>query len=283
MIVVTGATGNVGRPLTAALRAAGHTVTAVARGRSAGLPGGPEVIPVTADLTAPGAAGALTPALAGAEALFLLVPGSGAAVDAPALLDAAAGAGLRRVVLLSSQGVGSRPGAAGFAPMAAIESAVTGSGLDWTILRSGGLAANALNWAPAVRAEGAVLAPYGDVALPAVDPLDLADAAAAALTGGEHAGRTYVLTGPEATTPRERTRLIGAAIGRELAFRELSPADARRQLLGFAPAPVADVTLAILGQPTEEEATPGPDTEKVLGRPGRPFAEWARRNAAAFR
>jgi uncharacterized protein YbjT (DUF2867 family) len=283
MIVITGATGNVGRPLTQSLVAAGHPVTAVTRGQSAGLPSGPGITGVAADLTDPAAARVLAPALAGAEALFLLVPGTGAGVDATALVDAAGAAGIRRVVLLSSQGVGSRPGAAGFAPMAAIEAAVSRAGLEWTILRAGGLAANALAWAPTVRAQGVVFAPFGDVALPAVDPLDIAEVAAAALTSDRHAGQTYVLTGPEATTPRQRAGLIAAATGRRLSFTEVSPGDARRQLLGFMPEAVADVTLAILGDPRPAEARPGPDAEKLLGRPPRSFADWARRNAAAFR
>jgi uncharacterized protein YbjT (DUF2867 family) len=283
MIVVTGATGNVGRPLTASLVSAGHVVTAVARGTSAGLPDGPGIIPVATDLTASGAAQSLAVALAGAEALFLLVPGSGAGVDAAALLEVARTAGVRRVVLLSSQAAGSRPGAVAYAPMAAIEAAVTGSGLEWTILRAGGLAANALAWAPSVRTRQTVFAPYGDVALPAIDPLDLAEVAAAALTGHQHPGQTYVLTGPEATTPRQRTQSIATAIQQHLTFMEVSPQDARDQMLQFMPAPVADATLAILGHPTPEETQVSPDAEKILGRPGRSFDDWAQRNATAFR
>src|SRR5215472_12576263 len=105
MIVITGATGNVGRPLTASLVRAGHVVTAIARGTSADLPAGPGIIPVAADLTGRAAAEAMAPSMAQAEALFLLVPGSGAGVDAGALLQAARTAGVRRVVLLSSQAV----------------------------------------------------------------------------------------------------------------------------------------------------------------------------------
>jgi len=283
MIVITGATGNVGRPLTASLVSAGHVVTAIARGASADLPAGPGIIPVAADLTGPAAAAAMAPSMAQAEALFLLVPGPGAGVDAGALLQAARTGGVRRVVLLSSQAVGTRPGTAAFAPMAAIEAEVTRSGLGWTILRAGGLATNAFAWAPGVRASQAVLAPYGDVALPAIDPLDIAEVAAAALTGDGHRGQTYVLTGPEATTPRQRAQIIGTAIQRHLAFTEVSHADAREQMLQFMPAPVADATLAILGHPTVEEAQVSPDVEKALGRPGRSFADWAARNAAAFR
>ncbi len=119
--------------------------------------------------------------------------------------------------------------------------------------------------------------------MPAIDPLDIAEVAAAALTGDGHLGRTYVLTGPEATTPRQRTESIAQAVQRTLAFIEVSPEKAREQMLQFMPAPVADATLAILGHPTQEEAQVSPDVEKILGRPGSSFADWAQRNAAAFR
>jgi uncharacterized protein YbjT (DUF2867 family) len=280
MIVVTGATGNVGRPLVQSLASAGHTVTAITRGSSAGLPAHRHVTPVTADLSKPET---LTPALTGAHALFLLVPGGGDHIEVPALLEAVAVAGARRVVLLSSQAVGTRPGAGAHAPLAKIEESVRESGLDWTILRPSGFASNALAWAPAVRAEQRVFAPYGDVALPVVDPADIADVAAAALTSGTDAGRTYVLTGPEPVSPRQRTQTLGAVVGRSLTFSELSRDQARTQLLRFMPAPVADGTLAILGHPTPEEVLVSPDVEKVLGRRGRSFADWARRHADAFR
>ena len=283
MIVITGATGNVGRSLTASLVSAGHVVTAVARGTSADLPGGTGIIPVAADLTQPSAVQSLAASMAGAKALFLLVPGVGVGVDAPALLELAATAGVQRVVLLSSQAVGTRPDAAAYKPMAAIEDAVTRSGLEWTILRAGGLASNAFAWAPTLRARQTVFAPYGDVALPAIDPLDIAEVAAAALTGDGHLGRTYVLTGPEGTTPRQRTEIIAAVTKQDLAFIEVSPDDAREQMLQFMPAPVADATLAILGHPTPEESQVSPDVERVLGRPARSFADWAERNAPAFR
>jgi uncharacterized protein YbjT (DUF2867 family) len=105
----------------------------------------------------------------------------------------------------------------------------------------------------------------------------------AALTGHRHLGQTYVLTGPEATTPRQRTQTIATAIKQHLTFVELSPHDARAEMLSFMPAPVADATLAILGHPTPEEARVNPEVEKILGRRGRSFADWAQRNATVFR
>lgn len=279
MIVITGATGNVGRPLVDLLTEAGHTVTAVSRGTSAPLPARAGVVAAAADLAD---VATLAPALAGADALFLLVSGAGAHVDGPALMKQAQAAGVRRVVLQSSQAVGTRPGAPSHAPLVELEEAVRRSAMEWTILRPGGFASNALAWVPMIKETNAVHAPFGDIALPVVDPLDIAEVAAAALTEDGHAGKTYVITGPVATTPRERVAEIAAATGRAVEFVEQTPDEAHRQLSAFMPPTVVEGTLNILGQPTADERAVSPHVEEVLGRPARGFGEWARRFAAAY-
>jgi uncharacterized protein YbjT (DUF2867 family) len=273
MIVVTGATGNVGRALVAELTGAGETVSAVARRIGAeDVP--PGVRAVAADLGEPES---LAPAFAGAEALFLLVAGE----DPDGVLRRAADAGIAKVVLVSSQGVATRPGA--YTHAAGFEAAVAGSGLAFTVLRSGGLASNALAWAEPVRRYRTAAAPYADVALPFVDPSDVAAVAAVVLREDGHAGATYTLTGPESTTPRQRAAAIAGALGEPVTFVEQSPEEARAQMLRFMPPAVADGTLAILGAPTPQERTATEDVARLLGRPAAPFAAWAARNAAAFR
>jgi uncharacterized protein YbjT (DUF2867 family) len=283
MIVVMGATGNVGRPLVTALAAAGAEVTAVSRNAAGdGTPAG--VRQVRADLTEPET---FRPALDGAAALFLHNGGAGAGLaTARGLLDVAKRAGVRRVVLLSSIGVVTRPesqshGVAG----RAAEDAVRESGLDWTILRPGGFASNAFAWAASVRGSRTVAAPFGDVGIPVVDPADIAAVAAAALrdASGGHAGQVYELTGPELATPRQQAAAIGAATGEPVRFVELGRDQARAGMLAFMPADVADTTLDALGSPTAHELRISPDVERVTGRPAAPFAGWAERNAAAFR
>lgn len=281
MIVVTGATGNVGRPLVEALAAVGEQVTAVSRRPTgAELPEG--VRHHRADLADPGS---LRPVLDGADALFLLFAGELLAGTAQtgALLDVARSAGVRRVVLLSSQAAGTRPEAVSHAPMRAFEDAVRPSGLDWTILRPGGFASNAFAWAESIRKERMVATPFADVGLPVVDPADIAEVAAAALREPGHAGRTYELTGPAPVSPRQQAQTIGDALGEPVRFTELSREQARAEMLRFMPEPVADGTLDILGEPTAAEHRVSPDAERVLGRPPRAFADWAMRNIAAFR
>ncbi|MFG1945464.1 NAD(P)H-binding protein [Nonomuraea sp. NPDC048826] len=285
MIVVTGATGNVGRTLVRLLIEAGEQVTAVSRKiTESDVP--PGVRALAADLTDPAA---LRPALDGADALFLLTSGDFvSAAGSPdgvvgRILDDARARGVERVVLLSSQGVATRPGSASHGKVGrSLEDAVRRSGLEWTILRPGGFASNTFAWAEPVRARRAVAAPFGDVGLPFIDPDDIAEVAAVTLRGG-HAGRIYELTGPALTTPRERAEAIAEAIGEAVAFTEQTRAEARAEMLLFMPEPVVETTLDIIGAPTPAERRVSPDVERLLGRSPRPFAAWARRNAAAFR
>ncbi|MFD9407809.1 SDR family oxidoreductase [Streptomyces sp. NPDC059989] len=271
MIVVTGATGNVGRELVRILVAAGEQVTAVSRG-PAEVPDG--VRHHQADLGVPEG---LRPALEGADALFLLVAGD----DPQGILDRARAAGVGRVVLLSSQGVGTRPEV--YRHPAGFEAAVRRSGLDWTVLRSGGLNSNAFAWAETIRTRRTATAPFADIGLPTVDPADVAEVAAAVLREPGHTGRTYELTGPALTTPRERAAAMGAALGEPVRFVEQTREEARAQMSAFMPEPVVEGTLAILGAPLPAERAPSPAVERILGRPPRPFADWAARSAPAFR
>ncbi|WP_027942885.1 SDR family oxidoreductase [Amycolatopsis taiwanensis] len=272
MIAVTGATGNVGRELVRLLTDAGEEVTAISRGEARDLPA--DVRHVRADLADPDS---LRSALDGAHALFLLVAGD----DPQGILDAAKAGGVRRVVLVSSLGVATRPDA--YRHPAAFEDALHGSGLDWTVLRSGGLNSNAFAWAGQIHADRVAAAPFGDVGLPTVDPLDVAEVAAAALLRPGHAGAVYELTGPALITPRERAAAIGAAIGEPVRFVEQTRGQARAQMLAFMPEPVVEGTLAILGEPLPAERRVSPDVERILGRAPRPFSDWAARSANAFR
>ncbi|MFE5813109.1 SDR family oxidoreductase [Streptomyces sp. NPDC056479] len=279
MIVVIGATGNVGRPLTQALTDAGEQVTAVSR-HAVAVPDG--VRHVAADLAEPTG---LTPALDGAKALFLLLSGDLHAPEARPtdIIDLAAASGVRRVVLLSSQGVATRPLGPSRVAMRAVEDALRQSGLDWAVLRPGGFASNALAWAESVRTHGTVPAPFGDVGVPVIDPADIAEVAAACLLEDRHAGGVYELTGPEVITPRQQAESIATALGSSLRFHELTRDEAKAAMTQFVPAELADDTLDIIAAPNLAELRISPDVERVLGRAPRPFNDWVARNIAAFR
>lgn len=279
MIVVTGATGNVGRVLVEALTAAGEQVTAVSRGT---LPvATPEGVRYQqADLARPET---LRPAVDGAHALFLLVAGAGAHLSPGDILDVAKAGGVEHIVLLSSQAAGTRPQSVSHAPLRGIENVVQQSGMAWTILRPGGFASNAYAWAESVQTERTVAAPFGDVGLPVVDPADIAEVAAMVLREDHHAGRIYELTGPALTTARQRAHIISDALGQPIRFVDQTREEARAQMVRFMPEPVVDGTLAILGEPTTAEQRISPHTEQILGRAPRAFDDWTQRHIHAFR
>jgi uncharacterized protein YbjT (DUF2867 family) len=281
MIVVTGATGNVGRELVRRLVEAGEPVTAVAR-HVTGVPDG--VRAVAADLTDPDS---LRPALDGADVLFLMLPGDVLADrdSVSKVLDLARLSGVRRVVLLTSQSAASRPESAGHGQrVLEFEEDVRRSGMEWTIVRPGGIASNAFAWAESIRTGRTMAAPFAEVGLPLVDPDDIAAVAGAVLREpAAHQGRIYELTGPELVNPRQIAAAIGTALGEPVEFVEQTREQARAQMLTFMPEPVVDGTLAILGEPNERELRISPDVEGVLGRRAKPFSAWAERNVAAFR
>ncbi|MFJ1766701.1 SDR family oxidoreductase [Amycolatopsis sp. NPDC088138] len=279
MIVVTGATGNIGRPLTRALAEAGQQVTAVSR-HAAAVPDG--VRHVVADLAEPAG---LEPVLAGAKALFLLLSGDLHAVGAdPAdLVRTAIASGVRKVVLLSTLGVATRPFGTTRVAMRALEDVLRESGSDWSILRPGGFASNALWWAESVRTQRVVAAPFGDTGVPVIDPVDIAEVAAACLLDDRHTGEVYELTGPEVITPRGQAAAIAGALGSPVRFHELTRAEAKAGMTRTMPGELADDTLDILGSPSPAELRVSPDVERVLGRAPRSFTDWAARNVTAFR
>ncbi|AJF69252.1 NAD(P)H-binding protein [Streptomyces vietnamensis] len=277
MIVVTGATGNVGRPLVELLAAAGEEVTAVSRRPAEGLPAG--VTHRQGDLAD---VDGLKGLFEGAEAVYLLVAGLGDELRPREIVAAAVACGVRRIVFQSSQLVGTRTGSVSHEILRAFETAVRESGVEWTVLRPGGFASNAFLWAEPVRSARTVTAPFADVALPVVDPADIAEVAAAALRDPAHAGRTYVLTGPVAVSPREQVRALAGALGAPVEFVAQSASEARAQLVRFLPEEAVDGMLSVMGEPRANERRVSPDVERVLGRAPRPFSAWAERNALAF-
>lgn len=278
MIVITGATGLVGREAARLLLAAGHEVTAVTRDPSAAnLPEG-----ATVAIADPSRPQSLAAVWAGAEAVLLSPRAVGDA--AAELLAAAAGHGARRVVVLSAATVQYPAGEPRFAEgFKAAEDAARASGLAWTFLRCADFAANALAWAPQIRATGVVRGAYPDAATSPIHQRDIAAVAALALTDPEHAGCAYVLTGPESLTQQDKAAIIGGAINAPVSFTEVAPEQARAAML--AQHLSAEIPDRLLGSLADYARRPGPTTQTVqelLGRPALSFATWAAENAAAF-
>ncbi|BFO19150.1 NAD(P)H-binding protein [Streptomyces sp. KM77-8] len=276
MILVTGATGNIGSALVRQLRGSGTSpVAGLTRDAArASLPDGVEVF--EGDLARPAS---LKPALDGARSLFL-VQGMGADGG---VLTAARQAGVEHVVLVSSITVRTHPHLPAAAGNRAVERLLQDSGMSWTILRPTQFASNALWWAQSIREHRSIRVPYADIGLPAVHPADIAAVARAALTEPGHRGRTYPLTGPARITPREQARAIGAALGHDVSVEEISREEAHRQMALFMGEQTAHAVLDLMGGDINDELLQVHDTvSRVTGSPARPFSQWAAENVAAF-
>ena len=278
-ILVTGATGNVGRPLIAGLLAEGAQVRALTRDRAAAsFP--PGVAVAGGDYAAPGV---LAEAVRGADAVFVNI---GALREhAGELIAAARGAGVSKIVMLSSIAVrdqGDQVLSLG-RQHKAVEDAVEAAGVDWTILRCGGFATNTLAWAASVRAESVVRFPYGEAALALLAEQDIAAAAVRALLDSGHTGRTYTLTGAESLTQVQQAEAIAGAIGRPVRFEELSPEQFRQfGIQHFADARGRGSRRELAGY-VGQTAYLTADLEKIIGRPATSYAQWAIQHADAYR
>src|ERR1700729_2451456 len=205
-VLVTGATGRVGRAVVGQLLDAGVPVRALTRRpAAAALPGNVDV--VAGDLTVPES---LDAALRGVGAVFLVwtVPPA----TAPAVVERLA-TYARRVVFLSSPHQTPHPFFQQPNPMAVlhadIERLIAAAGLESTIIRPGMFASNAVAWWGTTIRAGVVRWPYGAAETAPVDDRDVAAVAARTLYQDGHAGADYVLTGPESLSQAEQVSTIG--------------------------------------------------------------------------
>ncbi|EWS93305.1 NmrA family protein [Streptomyces filamentosus NRRL 11379] len=270
-ILVTGATGTVGRRVVEQLLERGEQVRALTRDpERAEFPAGVEV--VGGDLTDPAS---LAPALHGVTGLHLIT--FGGEYFAPLetgdeILALAEEAGVRRVTVL--HGGGDTP----------VETAVRASGFAWTVVMPVEFMANALEWAPGIRSEGVVREPFVDRLSAMVHESDIGAVAAVALTEDGHGGQEYLVTGPQVLTVRDKTAAIGAARGADVELVELTEEQALENWRGQG---MAEDVIAFLidvyrDTPLEGRTVSG-TVEKVTGRPARTFAQWAEEHAEHFR
>ena len=235
------------------------------------------------DLTLPET---LDECLDGVDTVFLVWTAPGAAVPA-ALARIVKHA--RRIVFLSSPLKTPHPFFQQPNPLRAvgeqIERLIESSGLEWTFLRPGMFAANALWWwVPQFRAGGdAVRWPYLSATTAPIDEADIAAVAVRALCEDGHAGAEYVLTGPQSLSQFEQISTIADAIGRRVRIEEMSAEQARVEMLPWIPAGAINMLLdswaAALGQPAYVTST----FAEITGTPPRTFRDWVADHAAQFR
>jgi uncharacterized protein YbjT (DUF2867 family) len=281
-VLVIGSTGNIGRQVSAHLHAAGVPVRALARNPdTADLPSGIQV--VRGDLSLPDT---LDASLDGVDAVFLVWT---APPDTVATVVERIAKRARRIVFLSSPYKPRHPLFQASQPNrvaamhAEIESLIAVSGIRWTFLRPGMLAANAVPWWGAqIRAGDVVRWPFPAAPTAPIDEQDIAAVAVHALCEDGHACAEYVLTGPESLTQAEQVATIGRVIGRPLRMEEMSPDEARREWLPTWPPPIVNMLLAswaaAVGQPALVTST----VAEITGTPARSFQDWAADHAAEF-
>ncbi|GIF36284.1 NAD(P)H-binding protein [Actinoplanes xinjiangensis] len=263
-ILVTGATANIGRMVVDELLGAAEVRAFTVDPVRAALPPGVEV--ATGFFNRPDT---LAAALDGVDKMYL-APHRPTAFD---VCRAARDAGVRHIVDLA--------GVKGL-HWQVIEDAVEASGVPFTHLEPGEFMANSTSWAPQIRAGDEVRDAWGDAANAPIAQEDIAAIAARLLLSEDHYGCSYELTGPETLSRRQQVALIGAELGRDLTYVELT-GDAAvahyRELMGE----FGDWYLDGLAQLAEHPQPALPTVATLLNRPAMNYAEWVRRHADLFR
>ena len=275
MILVTGATGNIGSALVRELHACGAgPLRGLTRDAArATFPDGVEA--VEGDFGVPES---WERALDGVRSLFLV---SRLGPDAQ-LIEAARLAGVEHVVLVSSITVQTHPHLGPAAENLAVERLLKDSSMAWTILRPTQFASNALMWSASIRAGETVRAPYAETGLPTIHPADIASVARVALTEPGHQGRTYALTGPAPVTARQQAEAIAAVLGRDVPFVEIGRQEAHARMAAVFGDEGADAVLDVIGGDVNDELLRVRDAVSRVTGSARPFRQWAAENADLF-
>lgn len=291
MFFVTGATGNVGRELVNLLLAADADVRALTRNPNAsGLPAGVDV--VGGDLKQNPRA--LDGALDCVTTVFL----NPAAIQEPSdFLEHARDRGVKKIVLLSALPVRDdlpiedQPGFIARRHKS-IEQSIESSDMDWVHVRSNMLMSNAFfELAPQIRAGDIYRGAYPESTSAPVDEHDVAAVVARTMLDDSHSASTYKLTGPQSLTHREKISIIGDALGRAIAFEEMTREEAQSMLLAAFPVQHSngladdhiDTVFNYMEESIGKPAFVADTVERVTGRPAGTYAQWATRHTAAFR
>ncbi len=284
MILITGAGGTVGTALVDTLkqtstrfRVAHRDAKKLADARAAGLDA------VAIDYDQPATIG---PAVDGVEVLFLLgAGGRGQAEGETRVVEAAARAGVRKIVKLSVWAAAGEGYA--FAKIhRQVERAIEASGMRWVHLRANGFMQNFVHhMADSIRAQGAFFNPAGDAAISHVDVRDIAEVARVALTSAAHDGEALELSGPRAFAYAEAAETLSRLLERPIRYVPTTEDASRGAMVGVGmPAFHAEYLLDLYRFYRGGAGAPVSDAvRRVLGRNPTPFETFARDHASAFR
>jgi len=280
MILVTGATGTVGREVVRLLTEANAKVRALTRDPSkARFASSVEVVRGDFDDVA-----SLEAATKGVEKVFLLAIGPNLAEAEGRVLAAAKKNGAKHAVKISTLGAPAKRVSIARWHRAS-EEQLEASGLQWTHLRPSGFMSNALSWAGSIKKAGAVFGAVGDVKAPPIHPTDIAACAVVALTQSGHENQAYELTGGEALSMHEQTEILGKAVGSPIRYVNLPDEKLRESMIAAGrPPAIADGVIELQKAVRDGGGTQvSPAVEKLLGRAPLKWEKWCQDNAGAFR
>lgn len=274
MILVTGASGNVGSALLAELHTLGVPARAAYRDPAKAGEGA-----AILDFADPAGFPA---ALDGVDAMFLLAPTSPRQAELELNAVAAAREAGVRVVKLSVWRADE-----GLTPIGRLhrpaEEALAASGLPWTFLRPNFYLQNFLRQ-PGIRTDGVFSLPLVEAPISFTDTGDIARVAARVLTSEGHDGRVYDITGPEAFTYAEAAARFSAVLGRPVRYAGLPDDEARAGMLSrgmpeFQVDALLDVARAYRHGGAEKVTSVVPD---LTGRPATTFEEFVLAHGEVF-
>jgi uncharacterized protein YbjT (DUF2867 family) len=280
MLLVTGATGHVGKELVLQLLNLNQPVRVLVRDARKVAYLGNRVEVAVGDLDKPET---LEPVMTGVRDMFLVTLGT-PQQDMNAV-EAARRARIQHIVKLSTLEASEAILQVGKWHRER-EKLIETSGIGWTFLRPGMFMTNLIEWwADSIKQQGAVYFPGGRGKVAPIDPYDVAGVATVALTQSGHIGRAYELTGSTLLNMGEMVQIIGTVLGKRLKYVSIPPLAAKLWMLNSGmDKTLVNALMEMLAALRKNKGAIVTDTvERVTGRPARPFEVWCREHIDAFR
>jgi uncharacterized protein YbjT (DUF2867 family) len=283
MILITGASGTVGKAVLQEASRKGLKFRAMFRSKqeAAKAPEGCE--PVLADYSDKQS---LRNALDGIISIYLVCSPIPQLVELESnVLDVCKESGVQYVVLNSALGAGDYPKS--FPSWhRKVEDKLKSTRMSYTILRPNGFLQNIVAFnAPSIRSQGAFYAAMGDAKTSYVDISDIAVVAVKAFQGGAHSGKTYELNGPEAISNQELANRISRITGRAVNYVDIPESAQRDAMLGLG-MPEWQVTALLDLQQYYKQGGGGKTDgllQSLIERPPVTLDQYLTANAAEFR